>query len=438
MKHSVIWIGYTTQYRDGSEHFERAAHTLAAEKRASHGDSVEVKVVPITRKADFVRSMARFVDCELAELHLIGHSGMYGPMFGTTRWPEQFSPHEWRTITIPFASSGRAYFHACRTGRWFARFFAQTFGVTAYGNHAYTTVSSRRDRFALRIPLIGQPTYMIACPGKKSHGLWGSIQKYAGAKTQPMLEFTRATEPLDASYDAVSGLYENAFADIRVRRAEWQWLQKRVAQISQSLGTKPAVLDVGCGNGALLHALEGRIASGTGVDASSEMIRRARENKQLGSLRFEHIAGPALPFADATFDVVTSLLSFRYLDWEPMTKEICRVLKPSGRFLMVDMVERPATLRDLEGLARAGTEAAWQRLSNPTFVRNLRSLTSHPDWKKMLDYNPIRAEHEYRWYFESRFPERKLETLSVARRSRVVAFDTGAVARGRFSPLTFP
>ena len=63
----------------------------------------------------------------LAELHFVGHSGMYGPMFGSTAWPEQFSPHEWRTFPLPWAVGAEAYFHACRTGRWFAPFFARIF-----------------------------------------------------------------------------------------------------------------------------------------------------------------------------------------------------------------------------------------------------------------------------------------------------------------------
>jgi len=63
------------------------------------------------------------------EVHFLGHSGMYGPMFRTTAMPEQFSPHEWRTLDIPFAPGGEAFFHACMTARWFAPFFADTFGV---------------------------------------------------------------------------------------------------------------------------------------------------------------------------------------------------------------------------------------------------------------------------------------------------------------------
>ena len=37
----------------------------------------------------------------------------------------------------------------------------------------------------------------------------------------------------------------------------------------------------------------------------------------------------------------------------------------------------------------------------------------------MLQYNPIRAEHEMKWYLESRFPGRKVERLDVGVHARV-------------------
>lgn len=56
----------------------------------------------------------------------------------------------------------------------------------------------------------------------------------------------------------------------------------------------------------------------------------------------------------------------------------------------------------------------------------------------MLQHNPIRAEHEYRWYFGSRFPERELQTLTTTRSARVVAFDSGPLAKGQTTPLSYP
>ena len=56
----------------------------------------------------------------------------------------------------------------------------------------------------------------------------------------------------------------------------------------------------------------------------------------------------------------------------------------------------------------------------------------------MLRYNPIRAEHEYRWYLESRFADRRVETLDIARNSRVLAFDSGPITQRWFPPQSYP
>jgi ubiquinone/menaquinone biosynthesis C-methylase UbiE len=434
----VIWIGYTTQYRGGSLEFARAARTLKRELEGRHPGAVVV-LEPVVRKQDFVDAMDRIAARAdtLDELHFLGHSGMYGIMFGSTSWPEQLSPHEWRSMRIPFARGASAYFHACRTTRWFAPFFARTFGVRAYGHHGYTTVSARPDRFTWQGPRPAEdrPTYLVCVAGRKTHGLLGSLRKYlARPAVEPMTGFDPAPPEGDTSYDAVAPLYDRAFADIRVRRDEWRWLEGRLDAAHPAGSPAPRVLDVGCGNGALLLALEGRIAAGVGVDASSGMIARAKERAGArAKLAFETLREPKLPFADGAFDVVTSFLSFRYLDWDPMVAEMQRVLAPGGRILVVDMVEKPPVLRDAPLLARSAARHVLRYARDRRFVRDVRALTSHPDWKTMLRYNPVRAEHEYRWYLESRFPGEKLVTLSLGRTHRLVAFDTGP--RGGAAPV---
>lgn len=437
----MLWIGYTTRYREGSPQFARAAETLRADlARARPGKQICLEA--LERKADFVASMRRIREAgaQLDELHFLGHSGMYGIMFGSRSWPEQFSPHEWRALDIPFAKGASAYFHACRTARWFAPFFARTFGVKAYGHHGYTTVSTRPDRFVFEgFGKSRGAIYLVSVPGRKTHGLLGSVRKYAlRPRAIPMLAFS--PEPsANTGYDAVAELYDRAFADIRVRRDEWRWLSERIQAATTDSGRAPRVLDLGCGNGALLLELQDRIATGVGVDSSRKLLDFARHRAEhCPKLSFQAIAGPTLPFPDGAFDLVTSFLSFRYLDWDPMLEEIRRVLAPGGRLLVVDMVEQALGLRDAPLFARSASKQLLTRVSNRRFGRDLRALTSHPDWEAMLRHNPIRAAHEYRFYFESRFPTRKVQTLNVGRHARVVAFDSGALALTPTSPLAYP
>lgn len=439
---SVYLITYTTRYRGGGAEFERAARTLAKELRARNPGAA-VHLCATETKADFVREIGRIESAgeRLMALHFLGHSGMYGIMFGTSAWPEQFSPEEWRRLRIPFGEGAAAYFHACRTARWFAPFFARTFGVCAYGHHDYTSVSTRKDRFHLEARPKGEdaPLYVISVPGRKTHGLIGSFKKYALApRAQPM---TRSAPgpALETGYDPIAELYDRAFADIRVRRDEWRWLSRHLARATRERGEPLRVLDLGCGNGALLGALRDRIATGVGVDTSTPLVKLARiRHRAAENLSFTKIAGPTLPFADEEFDVVTSLLSFRYLDWDPILHEIRRVLTPRGRLLLVDMAEKKAGITELPAIARTAVAGCTRRLTAPRFCRDLAALTTHPDWRRMLQYNPIRAHHEYAWYLESRFPGRHVETLNVGRRARILAFDSGPIELGRFVPQSYP
>jgi SAM-dependent methyltransferase len=444
----VIWVAHTTHYRGGSAEFAAAAATMARELGAANPDA-EVVVSGLHHKADVTAEMARLADTgrEISQLHLISHSGMYGPMFGSTDWPEQFSPHEWRSMTIPFTATGRAYFHACRSARWFAPFFADVFGVTAFGNRNYTTVSARKDRFAWagRHPAARPNLYLIDTPGHKSHGWTGSVRKYLGAAAQPLVQCDPsgafAPNQPAGTYDPVAELYDRAYADIRVREAEWRWVSQRAAQAKALLGRGLRVLEIGCGSGALLRALDddGMIDFGVGVDSSAGMLARAHERSQdRCRLRFHGVHGPTLDLPDDHFDVVISFLSFRYLDWDPVMAEIRRVLVPGGRLWVVDMVAQPVRIRELGVLARSAVTHLQTRRTRPQFAADLAALTMHPDWLKMLARNPIRAEHEYRWYFASRFPGTRLDLLTATSTQRVVAFDSGPLPRGRTAPLTYP
>ena len=116
-----------------------------------------------------------------------------------------------------------------------------------------------------------------------------------------------------------------------------------------------AVLDVGCGTGTLAVVAKRRVGvSGEvhGVDASPEMIERAgRKAAKAGvEVSFHTAVAEALPYPDASFDVVLSTLMLHHLPRpgrEQCASELRRVLKPGGRVLAVDFAT-PA--RERKGL----------------------------------------------------------------------------------------
>ncbi len=117
--------------------------------------------------------------------------------------------------------------------------------------------------------------------------------------------------------------------------------QKVVQLASPSPGEN--VLDVGCGTGTLAIAINPRVGEGEvhGIDASPEMIEVAKEKaaKAGAEIDFQVALIEAIPFPDASFDLVTSSLMLHHLPDDLKRKgfaEIRRVLKPGGRFLAMD------------------------------------------------------------------------------------------------------
>jgi SAM-dependent methyltransferase len=94
-------------------------------------------------------------------------------------------------------------------------------------------------------------------------------------------------------------------------------------------------LDAACGTGRYTRHLDARGHRVTGVDASANMIERARASAP--AARF--IAGSleALPFAEESFDLVMCGLALTHLPWvSRAVAEFARVLRPGGRAIIAD------------------------------------------------------------------------------------------------------
>ena len=89
------------------------------------------------------------------------------------------------------------------------------------------------------------------------------------------------------------------------------------------------LLDVGCGTGHHLARYRRQGYEVVGVDGSAEMLARARAANP--DIPLQEADLQALPFADATFDVVISIEVLRYLpESAPALREMARVLRPGG------------------------------------------------------------------------------------------------------------
>lgn len=113
-------------------------------------------------------------------------------------------------------------------------------------------------------------------------------------------------------------------------------------------------LDVGCGEGRFCRMLRERGVAVAGIDPTVPLIEQCRRRDPDGDYRVA--GGEALPFEDASFDMVVSYLSLIDIeDLERGVAEMVRVLKPGGRLL----------IGNLNGFNTAAQDGlGWSRLAD--------------------------------------------------------------------------
>jgi demethylmenaquinone methyltransferase/2-methoxy-6-polyprenyl-1,4-benzoquinol methylase len=131
--------------------------------------------------------------------------------------------------------------------------------------------------------------------------------------------------------------------------------RKRVARHLQPIlaSADAQVLDLCCGTGDLTFSLarEGK-AHVYGADFAHPMLVRAKQKNSAESgdsarpnantLPFLEADALRLPFADGSFDLVTTAFGFRNLaNYEAGLREIRRILKPGGTIAILEFTEPP-------------------------------------------------------------------------------------------------
>jgi ubiquinone/menaquinone biosynthesis C-methylase UbiE len=131
----------------------------------------------------------------------------------------------------------------------------------------------------------------------------------------------------------------SVFADFALveRVAEAERLLKLIAPSGNERS-----LDVACGPGTLARTFAKNVGWIAGLDLTPAMLERARKEAIASHLdNFSPLRGNALgmPFPDATFDIVVTSYSIHHLP-DPVAAicEIARIVKPGGKFGLLDMI----------------------------------------------------------------------------------------------------
>jgi SAM-dependent methyltransferase len=102
------------------------------------------------------------------------------------------------------------------------------------------------------------------------------------------------------------------------------------------------VLDLGCGAGHAALAVAPHAAHVTAVDVTPDMVgtaSRLAAARGVANVTFRVADAADLPFAEATFDLVTSrVAAHHFADPRRALAEAFRVLRPGGRLLLIDSV----------------------------------------------------------------------------------------------------
>jgi demethylmenaquinone methyltransferase/2-methoxy-6-polyprenyl-1,4-benzoquinol methylase len=128
-----------------------------------------------------------------------------------------------------------------------------------------------------------------------------------------------------------------------------RWRARVAAELQPILQRPEAlVLDLCCGTGDLAFSLaKGAQARVVGADFSHTMLVRANEKSAAASSPAKHWQIPffeadalRLPFADSSFDLVTTAFGFRNLaNYQDGLREIFRVLKPGATLGILEFTE---------------------------------------------------------------------------------------------------
>ncbi len=180
-------------------------------------------------------------------------------------------------------------------------------------------------------------------------------------------------------FDALSTIYETQVDSSSYYNAEYE-RPGMLAEIAENLSDK-SILDAGCAAGWYTNELLVRGASVTAIDISPQMVEAARrrigERGKIYCVDLEQ----ALPFADASFDIIVSSLTLHYIrDWSSTFKEFNRILKKGGEIIY--SVHHP--FMDIKNAGEQGyfeTEAyvdSWhkdgQKFEVPMFRRPLHAI----------------------------------------------------------------
>lgn len=163
------------------------------------------------------------------------------------------------------------------------------------------------------------------------------------------------------------------------------------------------VLDVATGGGHVAYTFAPHVARVWATDVTQEMldlVKAEADKRGLANIRTAYAKAEALPFEDATFDLVTCRIAPHHFDSIPaFLAEVRRVLKPGGTFAIVDNVVPEGSVGDYINAferfrdpshLRAWTISEWR----DAFAKAKLDVTREDQIEKTMEFAPWAARHD--------------------------------------------
>jgi SAM-dependent methyltransferase len=236
-------------------------------------------------------------------------------------------------------------------------------------------------------------------------------------------------EPVQKQFGRTAAAYVES-----PNHAKGEDLDRIVALAAEHGGER--VVDVGTGVGHTLRRVAPRFRTAIGVDATREMLEAGvgvLEAAGVGNALLVQADATALPIASGLADVVTSrLAAHHFADAAGAFREIVRILRPGGLFVLVDnyapddpdlqrFINEVETLRDPSHV-RNHTVAGWSELLEQAGLQT--TVDSDTAVTKLVTES---------WLERSQTPPDRAEEV----RRRLRSASPSAVAAFQIAPTTF-
>ena len=196
----------------------------------------------------------------------------------------------------------------------------------------------------------------------------------ASGRSDTKRQYGEAVKDVRAQFGKTAAAYVSS-----ATHASGEDLERLLAVAAPASGER--ALDLGCGVGHTLRRIAPMVAFAVGADATMEMMQAGRTSVVSASNAvFVQSDATALPFADATFDLAACrLAAHHFSDPASAFREVARVLRSGGRFVLVDnyapddpaldaFINELETLRDASHV-RNHTVAGWLGLLEDAGLR---------------------------------------------------------------------